>query len=59
MNIVDDSPDVEVDDGLAAGGGFEEGEVIGIVMEKVLAECGSAKGVLQDVEVGFPVQISV
>ena len=31
MNIVDDSSDVELDDGLAAGGGFEEGEVIGIV----------------------------
>ena len=34
-------------------------EVIGIVMEKVLAECGGAKGVLQDGEVGFPVRISV
>jgi len=59
VNIVYDSSDVEVDDGLAAGGGFEEGEVIGIVMEKVLAECGGAKGVLQDVEVGFPVGITV
>ena len=28
MNIVDNSPDVEVDDGLAAGGGFEDGEVL-------------------------------
>ena len=59
IRVVDDPPDVEVDDGLAAGDGFEEGEVIGIVMEKVLAECGGAKGVLQDVEVGFPVWISV
>lgn len=59
MNIVDDSSDVEADDGLAAGDEFEEGEVIGIVMEKVLAECGGAKGVLQDVEVGFPVGITV
>jgi len=50
---------VEVNDGLAAGDGFEKGEVIGIVMEKVLAECGGAKGVLQDVEVGFPVGVSV
>ena len=48
IRVVDDSPDVEADDGLAAGDGFEEGEVIGIVMEKVLAECGGAKGVLQD-----------
>lgn len=50
---------MEVNDGLAAGDGFEEGEVIGIVMEKVLAECGGAKGVLQDGEVGFPIRISV
>ena len=31
---------MKVDDGLAAESGFEEGEVIDIVMEKVLAECG-------------------
>ena len=31
---------MKVNDGLAARGGFEEGEVIGIVVEKVLAECG-------------------
>ena len=57
--IPDNRPDVEVNDGLAAGDGFEEGEVIGIVMETVLAECGGAQGVLQDGEVGFPVRISV
>jgi len=28
IRVVDDPPDVEVDDGLAAGGGFEEGEVL-------------------------------
>lgn len=59
MNIVYDSSDVEVDDGLAAGDGFEEGEVIGIVVEKVLREGAGAEGVLQDSEVGFPVGVSV
>lgn len=39
---------MEVDDGLAAGSGFEEGEVIGIVVEKVLREGAGAEGVLQD-----------
>jgi len=42
MNIVDDPFDVEADDGLAAGGGFKEGEVLRVVVEKVLAECGGA-----------------
>lgn len=50
---------MEVDDGLAAGSGFEEGEVICIVVEKVLGEGAGAKGVLQDGEVGFPVGIAV
>ena len=31
---------MKVNDGLAAGGGFEEGEVLRIVVEKVLAEGG-------------------
>lgn len=50
---------MEVDDGLAAGSGFEEGEVIGIVVEKVLREGAGAEGVLQDSEVRFPVGVSV
>ena len=49
---------MEVDDGLAAGGGFEEGEVLGVVVEKVLGKGAGAKGVLQDGEVGFPVGIA-
>ena len=34
---------MEVDDGLAAGGGFEEGEVLRVVVEKVLAKCIGAR----------------
>lgn len=50
---------MEFDDGLAAEGGFEEGEVLGVVVEKVLGKGAGAKGVLQDGEVGFPVGVSV
>ena len=50
---------MEFDDGLAAEGGFEEGEVLGGVVEKVLGKGTGAKGVLQDGEVGFPVGVSV
>lgn len=39
--IPDNRPDVKVNDGLAAGGGFEEGEVLGVVVEKVLGETRS------------------
>lgn len=38
IRVVDDPPDVEIDDGLAAEGGFEEGEVLGVVVEKVLGK---------------------
>ena len=34
MNIIDDSFDVKVDDGLAAEGGFEETEVFGAILIK-------------------------
>ena len=40
IRVVDDSPDVEVDDGLAAGGGFEEAEVFRIVVKEALGEGG-------------------
>ena len=41
VNIRNNSYDVEVDDGLAAEGGFEEAEVFGVVVEEILGEgCG-------------------
>ena len=44
FEVVCYSLDVEGDDGQAAGGGFEEGDVLGVVMEKVLAEGCRAEG---------------
>ncbi len=41
--IIDYPTDVEVDDGLAAGGGFKESEVLRVVVEKVLAKCIGAR----------------
>ena len=59
MNIIDDSFDVEVDDGLAAGGRFQEAEVIGVVVEEALREGCCAGGPGEDGEVGLEVGVSV
>lgn len=59
MNIIDDSFDVKVDDGLAAEGGFEETEVFGVVVEEALREGGGAMGAGKDGEVGLEVGVAV
>ena len=38
IHVVDDSFDVKVNDGLAAGGGFEEAEVFGVVVGVVFPD---------------------
>lgn len=58
-DIVEDSFDVEVYDGPLAVGGFEEGDVGGVVVEEVFGEDGGSAGVLQDVEAGFKVGVAV
>lgn len=50
---------VKVDDGLAAGGGFEEAEVFGVVVEEALREGGDTKGAGKDGEVGLKVEVAV
>ena len=50
---------MEVDDGLAAEGGFEEGKVFGVVVEEALRESGGAKGAGKDGEVGLKVGVTV
>ena len=42
VDILDYSSDVKINDGLAAGGGFEEGEVSGVVVEEVFTEGAGA-----------------
>ena len=50
---------MKINDGLAAGGGFEEGEVSGVVVEEVFTEGAGAEGVFEDGEVGFLVGVTV
>ena len=50
---------MKVDDGLAAGGGFDEVEVFGVVVEEALREGGGAKGAGKDGEVGLEVGVAV
>ena len=59
VDILDYSSDVKINDGPAAGGGFEEGEVSGVVVEEVLTEDAGAEGVFEDGEVGFLVGVTV
>lgn len=47
------------DDGPAPFVGFQEEAVIGVVVEKSLRQSRGTEGILQDVEVAFPVGISV
>ena len=47
------------DNGPAAFVGFHEEAVVGVVEEEILRQGGATEGILQDVEVAFPVGISV
>ena len=39
--------------------GFQEEAVVGVVVEEILRQGGTTEGILQDVEVAFPVRISI
>ena len=56
---IDDSFDVEGDDGFLAFFGFQEGKVVGIVVEKILCEDGSCIGITEQVEILLKVRISI
>lgn len=47
------------DDGPAPFVGFQEEAVIGVVVEEIFRQGGSAEGILQDEEVAFPVWVPV
>ena len=55
----DDALDVEGDDGFLAFFGFQEGKVVGIVVEKILCEDGSCIGITEQVEILLKVRISI
>lgn len=50
---------MEADDGIAAKGGFQEEEVLGVVVEEIFAEGAGAVGVFEEDEVGFKVGVAV
>ena len=50
---------MEVNDGLAAVGGFEEAEVFSVVVEEALREGGCTQGAGEDGEVGLEVGVAV
>ena len=56
---IDDSFDVEGDDGFLAFDGFQEGKVVGVVVEKILGEDGRCIGVPEEVELRFKVGVAV
>lgn len=59
QNIIDNPLNVQGDDGPAAFVGFQEEAVVGVVVEEILRQGGAIEGILQDVEVAFPIGISV
>lgn len=59
QHIIDNSLNVQGDDCPAAFVGLQEEAVVGVVVEEILRQGGAAEGILQDVEVAFPVGIPV
>ena len=57
--IIDNPLNVQRNDCPAAFVGFQEEAVVGVVVEEILSQDGTTEGILQDVEVAFPVGISV
>ena len=59
QHIIDNPFNVQGDDGPATFVGFQEEAVVGVVVEEILRQGGTTDGILQDVEVAFPVRISI
>lgn len=57
--VLQDTIDVEIDDGLGAFGGLKKGHILAIIHKEVLGQDCRAAGVTDDVEVLFDVGISV
>ena len=50
---------MQSDDGPATFVGIQKEAVVGVVVEEILRQGCSTEGILQDVEVAFPVQTTV
>lgn len=59
QHIIDNPLDVQSDDGPTAFVGFQEDAVVGVVVEEILGEGCATEGILQNVEVAFPIGIAV
>lgn len=59
QHIIDNPLNVQRYNRPAAFVGFQEEAVVGVVVEEILGEGGGTEGILQDVEVAFPVGISI
>ena len=59
QHIIDNPLNVQRDNRPASFVGFQEEAVVGVVVEEILRQGGTTEGILQDVEVAFPVGISV
>ena len=59
QHIIDNPLNVQGNDGPAAFVGLQKEAVVGIVVEEILRQGCTTEGILQDVEVAFPVGITV
>ena len=59
QHIIDNSLNVQRNNRPASFIGFQEETVVGVVVEEILRQDGTTEGILQDVEVAFPVGITV
>ena len=59
QHIIDNPLNVQRNDCPAALVGFQEKAVVGVVVEEVFRQGGTTEGILQDVEIAFPVGITV
>lgn len=50
---------MEIDDGLGAFSGLQEGYVVFIILEEILGEDGWAAGVAQHIEVALDIRITI
>ena len=57
--ISEDPFHMEIDDGLGAFSGVQEGYVVFIILEEILGEDGWAAGVAKDVEVALDIRITI
>ena len=59
QHIIDNPLNVQRNNRPAAFVGFQEEAVVGVVVEEILRQGGTTEGILQDVEVAFPIGITV